>query len=406
MFEGYSFDTLMDRMLSNVSDRFDKREGSVIYDALAPAALELSRFYISLDMVLDEVFADSASYHYLIKRAAERGIYPEEETCAICRMEVLPVDTAVSIGDRFHLGGLNYTVSSVIDAGAGVYQLECETPGTIGNQQLGELLPVETSNDINNMETAKITEILVPGEEEEDVETFRGRYFASLSSDAFGGNKTDYKEKVNSINGIGGCKVTRAWESGFNPSSMIPGQAVSGWFSRQSVQTLGEETYSWLEKVYNAAVQKLLTTGGTVKVVVINSEYKPPSSALVKIVQDTLDPVTSAGEGDGIAPVGHVVNVTGVRGVPVNVSAVITYMQGFSFETLKASIQEMLDNYFWELSQSWADEDRIVVRTGEIESRLLKLEGISDVTDVTLDGPDRNLVLDSDAIPVRGDISG
>lgn len=140
MFEGYSFDTLMDRMLSNVSDRFDKREGSVIYDALAPAALELSRFYISLDMVLDEVFADSASYHYLIKRAAERGIYPEEETCAICRMEVLPVDTAVSIGDRFHLGGLNYTVSSVIDAGAGGYQLECETPGIIGNQQLGELL--------------------------------------------------------------------------------------------------------------------------------------------------------------------------------------------------------------------------------------------------------------------------
>lgn len=123
-------------------------------------------------------------------------------------------------------------------------------------------------------------------------------------------------------------------------------------------------------------------------------------------MQDTLDPVTSAGEGDGIAPVGHVVNVTGVRGVPVNVSAVITYMQGFSFETLKASIQEMIDNYFWELSQSWADEDRIVVRTGEIESRLLKLEGISDVTDVTLDGPDRNLVLDSDAIPVRGDISG
>lgn len=406
MFEGYSFDTLMDNMLSNVSDSFDKREGSVIYDALAPAALELSRFYISLDMVLDEVFAGSASYHYLIKRAAERGIYPKEETYAICRMEVLPADTAVSIGDRFHLGGLNYTVSSVIDAGTGVYQLECETPGTIGNQQLGELLPVETSNDINNMEMAKVTEILVPGEEEEDVETFRGRYFALLSSEAFGGNKTDYKEKVNSINGIGGCKITRAWEGGYNPSCLVPGKPVSEWFGGQSAQTLGEETYSWMEKVYNVATQKLLVTGGTVKVVVINSEYKPPSSALVEIVQDTLDPETSAGEGDGIAPVGHVVNVTGVKGVPVNVSAAITYRQGFSFEILQVSIQEMLDNYFWELSQSWADEDRLVVRTGEIESRLMKLEGISDVTDIMLDGSDRNLVLDSDAIPVRGGVSG
>ena len=92
--------------------------------------------------------------------------------------------------------------------------------------------------------------------------------------------------------------------------------------------------------------------------------------------------------------------------MPINVSAAITYRQGFSFEVLQVSIQEMFDDYFWELSQSWADEDRLVVRTGEIESRLLKLEGISDVTDVTLDGSDRNLVLDSDAIPVRGDVSG
>ena len=28
MFETYSFDKIMDRMLSNVSSRFDKREGS------------------------------------------------------------------------------------------------------------------------------------------------------------------------------------------------------------------------------------------------------------------------------------------------------------------------------------------------------------------------------------------
>ena len=61
MFEAYSFDTIMERMLSKVSSRFDKREGSVIYDALAPAALELSNFYIALDMVMDEAFADTAS---------------------------------------------------------------------------------------------------------------------------------------------------------------------------------------------------------------------------------------------------------------------------------------------------------------------------------------------------------
>lgn len=406
MFESYSFDKIMDRMLSNVSSRFDKREGSVIYDALAPAALELSNFYIALDMVADEVFADTASYYYLIKRAAERGIYPKEETNAICRMEVSPPGTKISVGDRFSLNGINYTVVAFIDAEAGEYQAECEIAGADGNQQTGELLPVETIEDINGMEYARITEILVPGEDEEDVEAFRERYFASVNSEAFGGNKTDYIDKINAINGVGGCKVARAWENGYSPTDLMPVEEVTAWFADQTEDTLGTDVYRWISAVYHAAEEKLLTTGGTVKVIIISSEYKEPSSALIKIVQDTLDPVITAGEGDGIAPVGHVVNVYGVKSHAVNVSAVVTYRQGYSFSVLEIPIQEMLDSYFAELAQSWADVDNIIIRASEIETRLLKLEGVADVTGITLDGMDKNLVLGSNAIPVRGGVSG
>lgn len=127
---------------------------------------------------MNEVFADSASYYYLIKRAAERGIYPKEETYAICKMEVLPVDTPISIGDRFNLNTLNYTVTSIIDTGT--YQLTCETAGIVGNQQLGNLLPIETENDINDMQSASLSEILIPGEDEEDVETFGNGIFRHL----------------------------------------------------------------------------------------------------------------------------------------------------------------------------------------------------------------------------------
>ena len=74
MFEENDFDTLMERMLENVSDELDKREGSVIYDAIAPAALELANMYVALDVVMDEVFADTASYYYRRKRyLSERG---------------------------------------------------------------------------------------------------------------------------------------------------------------------------------------------------------------------------------------------------------------------------------------------------------------------------------------------
>ena len=42
MFEDYSYDNLLAEMLSNVATDVDKREGSIIFDTLSPAALELA----------------------------------------------------------------------------------------------------------------------------------------------------------------------------------------------------------------------------------------------------------------------------------------------------------------------------------------------------------------------------
>lgn len=406
MFEELDFERLSDRMLSNVDDKFDKREGSVIYDAVAPAAMELADFYIALDMVMDESFAESASYYYLIKRAAERGIIPREETCAVCRMDVAPAGAPVSAGDRFNLGDLNYTVVSAIDADAGIYQIECETAGTIGNQQLGNLLPVETKNELNSLEAAVLTEIIIPGEEEEDVESFRERYFASFDNEPFGGNKADYIAKVNDIAGVGGCKPYRAWTGGYNPAKMMPGKAVLDWFEQQSRETLGSEVYTWINTVLNAAKEKLLTVGGTVRVCIISSEYMAPSPALIRIVQEELDPDGTAAEGDGIAPIGHVVRVVGVNEVTIDVSAAIEYAAGYSFSNMKEPVESVVDSYFLELRENWASNDKLIVRISQIESRLLELEGIIDVKDTALNGNKENFVLDTDSVPVRGDVLG
>ena len=47
--------------------------------------------------------------------------------------------------------------------------------------------------------TCTITALLIPGEDEEDTEVFRQRYFNSLNAQAFGGNRIDYIEKVNEM---------------------------------------------------------------------------------------------------------------------------------------------------------------------------------------------------------------
>lgn len=404
MFEGFDFESLVERMLSNVSDDFDKREGSVIYDAVAPAAMELADFYTALDMVVDEVFAESASYYYLIKRAAERGISPKEETRAVGKMVVVPSDAAISPGDRFNLNSLNYTVISPLDAGAGEYRVECETAGTVGNQQLGSLLAVESQNELNNMESAELAEILIPGEEEEDVEAFRERYFASFYNQAYGGNKADYIEKVTSLAGVGGCKPYRVWNGDYHPSRMIPNEAVQIWFDNQSEKTLGPQVYEWLAAVFHAAEEKLLTVGGTVKVVIITSDWKAPTEAMLQIIQEQIDPADTAGEGDGIAPIGHVVRVEGVKEVPINISTKMEYKSEFSFANLQGPVNAIIDSYFLELCEGWASNDNITVRISQIESRLLELDGIIDIRDTELNGNAENVILGSDSIPVRGEV--
>lgn len=406
MYEAQDFEEIVTRMLSNVDDKFDKREGSIIYDAVAPIAMELAFFFTCLDMVMNEVFADTASYYYLIKRAAERGLLPKEETQAILKMEVTPANAAITAGDRFNLNDLNYTVVKAVEDETGAYQVECETAGTIGNQQLGLLLPLETANELNDLETAELTEILIPGEDEEDVEDFRERYFSSFNNEAFGGNQTDYINKVNDIDGVGGCKVIRAWKNGYNPSRFIPTNAVTTWYESVKDSLPNNEVKEWLSVVYTAAMEKLLTVGGTVKVIIISSEYKKPSNTLVNTVQTALDPETNTGDGLGLAPMGHVVNVVGVSNKSINFSATITYSRDYSFAILNDTICQVIDDYFTELSEQWDSEDNIIVRTSELDNRLMKITGISDISNIKLNNSGSNLILEKDEIPIRGSVNG
>ena len=126
----------------------------------------------------------------------------------------------------------------------------------------------------------------------------------------------------------------------------------------------------------------------------------------MKKVQNDVDPDDKTGDGYGLAPIGHVVKVMGVKEVPVAVAVTAVYKNGYSFESLKSDMQSTIDGYFTELSADWSNEDNLVVRKSQIESRLLLIDGILDITDVKLNGASENVTLDEDAIPVRGDVSG
>ena len=103
------FETILQRMLSRVTSKVDKREGAVIYDATSPAAMEFESIYFVLQEILKESFADTASREYLIRKGAERGLSPTTATNAILKA---CFDIDVPIGSRYSLDSLNYTVLS------------------------------------------------------------------------------------------------------------------------------------------------------------------------------------------------------------------------------------------------------------------------------------------------------
>lgn len=273
-----------------------------------------------------------------------------------------PSTLKIPIGSRFSYDDVNYAVTEKISDG--VYFLSCEAAGTGGNKPTGNMIAIDY---VAGLQTAMLSEVTVPGEDEEETEVFRKRYLASFNSQAYGGNIADYRNKVNAISGIGGIKVYPVWAG-----------------------------------------------GGTVKVVFMTSKYEPPTTDFVTQVQTLIDPVTNSGEGVGIAPIGHHVTVEGVENSSITIGLNLSFSSG-SYSDYRESVHDVIDSYFLELNRTWQSTQVVevdqfsntglVVRISQIESRLLNITGITDVQHTTLDGVEENLILGVDQLAVRGAVT-
>lgn len=351
MYENVTYEDILQRMLDRVPENMDKREGSIIYDALAPAAVELQLMYIEFDVILKETFGDTASREYLIRRAAERGITPQPATYAFLKAKTVPSDLQIPLNSRFSLNDLNYYVVEKISDGE--YKMQCETIGKIGNGYFGDMIPIDY---IQGLESIELTDLLIPGEDEEDTELLRQRYFDSFDSKAYGGNVDDYLNKTNSLPGVGSTKVTSVWNG-----------------------------------------------GGTVLLTILNSEYGKASDTLIQTVQEEIDP-TQDGSGIGIAPIGHIVTVETASEVAVNVSASITFEEGYSWTGQKTAIEEAVKGYLLEIRKEWANQSASVVRIAQIESRIMALKGVLDIANTKINDSESNLMLTKYQIPVFGGV--
>lgn len=406
MFENMTYEALLASALSRITSPVDKREGSMVMNGVAPSMAELAQLYIAADFVFKATYIATAPREYLIKRAHDRNMDPYPATPAVYRAEF---NIEVPLGTRFSCQDLNFKVTAKMDPEedepeTGLsYQVTCETPGAAANDYGGTLIPVEY---VQGLTRAELMELLIPGDDEEETEAFRQRVLESFQSQAFGGNQADYKEKVLAMAGVGDVKVHAVWNEDISPSSLIPDAAVDSWYS-STISTVSGTVATWLTAVYTAAKAKKLTVGGTVKLVIMASDFDAPSSTLIEEVQTAVDPEQNAGEGLGLAPIGHVVLVTGVEPEKVDIELHLTYASGWDWEAAKSYVEGVIDAYFEELAKSWAGSTALVVRISQIESRILSecSNMITDIGGTKINSVESNLTLGPDSIPKRGEIT-
>lgn len=353
-YENMTYEVILQRMMKRVAEQYpniDTREGSILFNALAPAAVELAIMYTELDNARNESFAETASREYLLILCEQMGI--DISTFEATKGTFGAIfDAKVPIGSRWNCDQYNYTVLEYRGVVGGLfgdeysYELQCETPGSAPNELIGMLTPI--TNSVPNLNLAQITSCTIGGEDEKSDDEIRKLYFDHINNHASDGNVTQYLRWCDEYNGVGKAKVTPLWNG-----------------------------------------------ANTVKVSILDASNRAANSELVAEFQEYLDP-NSEGMGNGVAPIGSIVTVTTATEVPIDITAKLMSTMGF----LKGDVTKAVSEYLAEIAYS-----QDAVGYFNIASVLLSVEGVDAIVDLTINGGKGDIILGEEEIPRIGNTS-
>lgn len=199
---------ILSRLLSDISDEFDKSVGSFFYDIDKPVAEIMAEIYKKVEGILKNGFALTATGKYLDVKVAEQGITRKPSTASTVVVTITGIPgSAVSVGDKVASDVLVFTSienktigeSETIDV-----MVQCDMPGTVGNIPIGAInrFPVTLPGLVSVTNSAPAE----GGFDEESDEELRRRYFEKVSLPATSGSKYHYIMWAKEVSGVGDAK--------------------------------------------------------------------------------------------------------------------------------------------------------------------------------------------------------
>ena len=375
---GYSYREILDAMLGKVSDTLDKREGSLIQTALGPLAWYLEGLALTLSNIQKAAYAETAEGEDLDLLAATRGL---TRRAAVAAVRQGSFNVAIPEGSLFRTvngdSSVLFASGEQISTSGGlyVYRMTCQTPGVIGNSYSGNITPVTA---IAGLTTAVLGTIITEGADQESDNALRARYVASFDTAPYGGNISEYRQAILAIPGVGAVQV-------------YPANQYHG--------------------------------GGTALCSIVNADFGPASSALVKTVQDIICPpedgqTAPSPNGYGIAPIGAAVDIVSATAVTINVSCRIIFASGVEdgLASYGDEIRAAVAEYIHSVAEDWGKalvSNRITYPVTVYASRIiyaiLTIPEVASVADLTINGAAGDLALTETAalqqVPVLGEVT-
>ena len=99
------------------------------------------------------------------------------------------------------------------------------------------------------------------------------------------------------------------------------------------------------------------------------------------------------------------VKVASAEPVQMFITTTVTFEEGYNWSNTKTAIQDAVNAYLLELRQGWADSTTIIVRISQVETRILGVKGVLDISNTTINGKASNMTLTQYEIPVLGGVS-
>jgi len=306
-FANENFKTIMNRMLQRMSSKYDKREGSTIWDMLAPVAAEIENEYVSMNEVLQASFLGTSYGTYLDLVGLDHGVYrfqPNKSTVTLkftaSSAITIPKAFRVSTGDPNPLIFITDDEVGPFKLVNSVYVGEVKATSQLQGSKYNVLPNTITTliGSLTDLDTVTNELAATGGRDEEPDGSYKSRIIRRVREPSHGGNQSDYILWAQDVPGVG-----------------------------------------------KVSIQPLINGAGTVGVHILDNEDGIPTTSLVNAVQNYIDPEDVRGMGEGTAPIGARAFVQSATLALINVRVSIALSSGAIGSEVTEAIKNNLTEY-------------------------------------------------------------